>query len=231
MDWIKIPIDEVLFSDRKDWQSYALIKYQAVFCQLEREPNDAQLSKFLNKKEIEWIRSDIEAMSKWCQSHIEKVKLKRKSDKEYYKRKQCDSENSVYGKFTESLRTERADKIREDKIIEDNINPLISPFEKFWVTFPKKRIGNKEKSFQAYSKALKEKRGTMEGIQDGAERYAKSDEVRRGFAKGCAAWLNDDRWNSDYSDNTTQGISSGGEASYMDRIKAGVLKAAQESDW
>lgn len=28
--------------------------------------------------------------------------------------------------------------------------------------------------------------------------YSKSDEVAKGFAKGCAAWLNDDRFNNFY---------------------------------
>lgn len=71
-------------------------------------------------------------------------------------------------------------------------------FEEFWKEYPKQRIGNKDKAFKSYLKALREKRGTVESILDAAKRYAKSSEVQRGFAKGCQAWLNDDRFNSVY---------------------------------
>ena len=32
-------------------------------------------------------------------------------------------------------------------------------------------------------------------------RMPEAIEVAQGMAKGCAAWLNDDRWTSDYSKN------------------------------
>lgn len=58
MDWIKIPIDEILLSDRRDWQNYALIKFMALYCQLEREPSDNQLHRILNKKEFDFVQSN-----------------------------------------------------------------------------------------------------------------------------------------------------------------------------
>lgn len=71
-------------------------------------------------------------------------------------------------------------------------------FEEWWNIFPKQRIGSKQKALAAYEKALR--RATEEEIHDGTKRYAASREVRAGYAKGAAAWLNDDRWTSDYSD-------------------------------
>lgn len=72
-----------------------------------------------------------------------------------------------------------------------------SGFENFWMIFPKKRAGAKDKAWRAYLKALE--RGDAQAIYSGLENYAQSEEVARGFAKGCAAWLNDDRWLNDYS--------------------------------
>lgn len=72
-------------------------------------------------------------------------------------------------------------------------------FLDFWHFYPKQRAGSKEKAFKAYVKALKEKRTTKEQLHAAVKRYAFSDEVLRGFAKGCAAWLNDDRFNTTYT--------------------------------
>ena len=71
-------------------------------------------------------------------------------------------------------------------------------FEAFWEAYPKQRAGNKQKALAAYVRVLREKRADMAGLQKAVELYAASDEVARGFAKGCAAWLNDDRFNNEY---------------------------------
>jgi hypothetical protein len=71
-------------------------------------------------------------------------------------------------------------------------------FEFFWRVYPKQRAGSKEKAFSAYIRVIKEKRCTVEKLQEAVEKYSQSDEVERGFAKGCAAWLNDDRFNTEY---------------------------------
>ncbi len=70
-------------------------------------------------------------------------------------------------------------------------------FEDFWQAFPKQRIGSKQKAQSAWKSALT--RAPQEKIYGSVKSYAASDEVARGFAKGAAAWLNDDRWNTDYS--------------------------------
>jgi uncharacterized protein YdaU (DUF1376 family) len=70
-------------------------------------------------------------------------------------------------------------------------------FSEFWRHFPKKRAGNRNKAWRASVQARR--RSDPGEILDGVLRYAKSDEVARGFAKGAAAWLNDDRWNCDYT--------------------------------
>lgn len=80
----------------------------------------------------------------------------------------------------------------------DEENREDKDFSEFWSVFPKQRAGSKEKALKAYRNAIKRKSATAEEINRVAAIYAKSDEVARGFAKGAAAWLNDDRFLSDY---------------------------------
>ena len=72
-------------------------------------------------------------------------------------------------------------------------------FSKFWDMYPKQRAGSKAKAYASFCKAIKEKRATEEKLLQSVKVYAESDEVKRGFAKGCAAWLNDDRFNNNYT--------------------------------
>lgn len=67
-------------------------------------------------------------------------------------------------------------------------------FLKFWAVYPKKRAGSRDKAYSAYCLVLKERRATSAELLASAQKYATSEEVARGFAKGCAAWLNDDRF-------------------------------------
>ena len=111
----------------------------------------------------------------------------------------------------------------KDNIIDNNNNitysnnnpPLYSPlrvekrssekdkyrdvFEEFWKVYPKQRAGNKDKALTTYIRVLNEGRATVEKLLHSAKQYAQSEEVSKGFAKGCQAWLNDDRFNIDYS--------------------------------
>lgn len=95
-------------------------------------------------------------------------------------------------------------EVKEVEEVKEDITP-ISPlkemecFEDFWIMFPRQRRGNKEKAEIAYRKAIKENRATEKEIIDGVRKYQGSDEVQRGYAKGAAAWLNDDRWSVDYT--------------------------------
>ncbi len=70
-------------------------------------------------------------------------------------------------------------------------------FEEFWKEYPKQRAGSKEKAYQSYYKTIVAKKITSEKLLDIVKKYAKSEEVRKGFAKGCAAWLNDERFNNE----------------------------------
>ena len=69
-------------------------------------------------------------------------------------------------------------------------------FEAFWKSYSSSRKGSKETASKAYQKALD--RDTAGNILKGAKSYAESAESRGKYGKGCAAWLNDDRWIIDY---------------------------------
>lgn len=77
-------------------------------------------------------------------------------------------------------------------------------FEEFWKHFPKQRAGSKQKAWNAWQYAIKRKQALPSEIIAGCLAYAASEEVAKGMAKGCAAWLNDDRWTSDYRPTPVQ---------------------------
>lgn len=86
---------------------------------------------------------------------------------------------------------------KENIILKNNIK---ENFDEFWSLYPKDRIGNKAKAYSAFCKVIKEKRATIDKLIASVKSYAKSEEVHKGFAKGCAAWLNDDRFNQAYKE-------------------------------
>jgi hypothetical protein len=74
--------------------------------------------------------------------------------------------------------------------------PSDTDFEELWSIYPRQRRGSKAKARIAWRTAIA--RASPAEILLGLRDYTKSDEVRDGYAKGAAAWLNDDRWTSDY---------------------------------
>lgn len=98
------------------------------------------------------------------------------------------TEPEVCSTKTETYREETQEKTERDTSDE---------FEIFWTRYPKQRAGAKDKALKAFTKARE--RATAEQIFSGCVSYANSDEVAKGYAKGCAAWLADDRWLNDYS--------------------------------
>lgn len=105
--------------------------------------------------------------------------------------------------------------------VDDSFEILqLKMFEEMWKVFPKTRIGSKDKAYKAFQKALD--RASGGDILRGAKAYAVSEEALKNnghFAKGCAAWLNDDRWTHDYKPfNQSHGGTNGKGADYLNRI-------------
>lgn len=85
----------------------------------------------------------------------------------------------------------------EDKKEKNTKKENLSGFDLFWEKFPRKRRGGKVNAETAWNRAMKI--STAEEILNGLDAYLGSPEVSAGFAKGAAAWLNDERWTCDYS--------------------------------
>lgn len=81
-------------------------------------------------------------------------------------------------------------KNKEERIVSS------AEFEEFWNLYPRQRRGDKESANTAWAKALK--KASDYEILTGLKSYAQSDEVKKGYAKGAAAWLNDSRWTHEY---------------------------------
>ena len=147
------------------------------------------------------------------------LKNSRENDKSNYpipenkSRENDKSQNGLPDENTNSLKnnnTASTDVITEGQLKGNNPTPTPTPtikdigkpisksrFNEFWEQYPRQRRGSKQKAEAAYRSALK--RGADEkDILSGLLRYACSDEVSRGYAKGAAAWLNDDRWTIEY---------------------------------
>lgn len=127
----------------------------------------------------------------------------------------CELRNKIISDLIKDLKTKKWKINEKSQIILDRVSSKVATetdtetetvdkidtgagnlFSDFWHQFPKQRKGNQAKARQAYFSAIK--RDTEENIHAGLQRYIQCAEVKTGFAKGAAAWLNDDRWTTDY---------------------------------
>lgn len=106
-------------------------------------------------------------------------------------------------------------------------------FEKFWSAYPRQRRGSRLKASAAFREAIVRTSATEDEIITGLQRYAASEDVKEGYAKGAQAWLNDDGWQNTYT-ATSQLTNSSITLSpqeiiqtdsnikmYLDRVKTG----------
>lgn len=82
--------------------------------------------------------------------------------------------------------------IRKEKNILKKETQGSEKFLQFWNVYPRHRRGNRENAWRSWQRALVEERATEDEILRGAKSYTASGPGE--FAKGAAAWLNDDRW-------------------------------------
>jgi len=137
MEWIKIPTDSILHTDLKDKELITIIRYQALYSQLEIEPNLIQLKRLFSSKQITFIEENKQIVDGFIKKHIEKVCKKRNNDKERYNKKQALSENSANLKPAKSKLTPLTDKTRLDKIREEKRNKI--SFGDFYSIYPVKK--------------------------------------------------------------------------------------------
>ena len=131
MEWIKVPTKAVLYSEFTKAETFTLIRYQALYCELESEPSETQMKHIFSKKEREFIRSNIEVTQELIQSTLEVTKKHRNRSKLSYKRKQGVTESSASSKSAQCVK--RQDKTRQDNIKDTNVSKKKAPKnEKVW---------------------------------------------------------------------------------------------------
>lgn len=111
-------------------------------------------------------------------------------------------ENNIYT-IQDDLQLDNQD---ENQVDNKKINKkeYSEDFELFWSLYPKQRRGNKDKANNAYCRVLKDNRCTKEKLLESVKKYSVSKTVKDGYAKGCEAWLNDDRFNWKYEEPTSK---------------------------
>lgn len=130
MEWIKIPTDSILLPEFTDTQLMILIKYQALYCQLEREPNDRQLSRYFTKKQMKFIASNKLVIVEQASNDIENLNKKRGRDKLRYSENKESHVNSADGKLSVSQLSAPTEKRREEKSIKKDTNVSTKKFKK-----------------------------------------------------------------------------------------------------
>lgn len=116
------------------------------------------------------------------------------------------------------IRTQKTKKLRtKDSLVE------LHYFQEFWDHFPRQRRGSQQKALKAYRQALGERRTTENEIMKGLKNYEGSSDVQQGYAKGAAAWLNDDGWSNEYSNAKAIQTTPQGHNSAARNLLAGFI--------
>lgn len=118
MKWFKVETNDILLGGYTNNQIAILIKYKALYAQLEDEPNDRQLATFFTKKEINELKK-LQSCNEVVQESI-KSELKVKQNHREVDLKNKQKNNNLVKNSTSNL-LPRIDKIREDKNIKENL--------------------------------------------------------------------------------------------------------------
>lgn len=195
MQWTKIPTN-ILINRYTDQEIVSIVKYQLLWADLEYQPDDKTALRYMTNKQLTIVKQYLNAIEAQVKRDIQLSETNRSNVKLNYLKNKGKTENlsiSLNNSISNSLVEQiRIDKIRKEKEI------YKESFEEFWKSFPKQRAGSKQKAYKSYCQAIKENRTTESDILEAVKAYSESDEVKRGFAKGCAAWINDDRFNNQY---------------------------------
>lgn len=199
MEWIKIPVADIVSGKFTNLQIAALVKYQALFASLEQEPTDRQLVKNLTPTERAFIADYASTIREQVADELSKVQKKRRINKISY----CKSIKQGEIKISESNLKSGADKIREDKKrIEKNINKksFLSDFETWWAEYPNKK--SKQDALRIFEKLLKKNKVTFDELLAGAKAYAehcRREKIEPQYIKHPSTWLNQGCWADEYA--------------------------------
>lgn len=136
MDWTKIPTD-LLINRTPDKDIIAIVKYQLLWATLEREPTDDVALRYMSAAQLRQARGYTLAIQRQVVADIASINSHRKRQKIYYAKNQrltsqTDGHTDGHADGHTDSQTDSLDKIREDKIREENketlfVNPVGLP--------------------------------------------------------------------------------------------------------
>jgi len=146
MDQFKLSVDDILYSDLTDAQLLAMLKIKALTAQLEQEPSEKQIKRFVSSKTLKNLMKEdptlIELETNSILTQVQLVVNKRgysKTKMRQLREKQTSVTGNLpecYGSLKEKKRKEIEKNIKKEK---QNDRSLIDQeFESYWIKYPKK---------------------------------------------------------------------------------------------
>lgn len=204
MEWIKIPVADIVSGKFTSLQIAALVKYQALWASLEQEPTERQLVKNLTPTERRFIADYVSTIQQQVVDELSKVQKKRRLNKLTY----CKSTKQDEFQTSESNLKSDTDKIREDKKrIEKKINKkrFSVEFENWWAEYPNKK--SRQEAQRIFEKLMSENRVTFDELLAGAKAYAehcRREKTDQHYIKHPSTWLNQGCWADEYAPTKPQ---------------------------
>lgn len=164
MQWIKIPVADIVSGKFTNLQIAALVKYQALFASLEEEPTERQLLKNFTPTERAFLADYASAIGAQVVNELSKVQKKHKVNKINY----CKTKKQDEIQTSESNLKSGVDKIREDKKrIEKKINKksYLSEFEIWWAEYPNKK--SKQDALKIFERLLEKNQVSFDELLAG----------------------------------------------------------------
>ena len=223
--YIKIPIaDGAAYLSGFDFEAKGKIFQAVLNYGLYQKWDDLELPELYRNGYTavqEIVENEIKNYKKFCKLQKEKIKNRWQENENQAAKNQKsvgtavlpEQNTAVLPPLVYQTKTKTEADINNNKENTKKAEPEKKPtaveiaFEDFWVVYPKKRAGSKEKAKTAFAAAVKRSGLFAWQIVAKAREYAKSEEATKNdgqFAKGAAAWLNDDRYLQSYTPSAGQ---------------------------
>lgn len=121
MKWFKVDTNDILLGGYTNNQIAIIIKYKALYAQLEKEPNERQLNSFFNKNELKELQNLLNSNQNESKSIQNEIDLKKNHREVDLKKKQ--KNNDLVKNSTSNLLS-RIDKNIIDKKEKDNLTVI-----------------------------------------------------------------------------------------------------------
>lgn len=246
MNWTKIPTN-LLVSRTPDNELVAIVKYQLLWAELERQPDDNLALRYLTKKQLSMVKHWLNTIETQVTSDLKIINGKRHNRRiNYLKNKDLqenvDTTQEPTVDDTEDTTLFPVDKIRLDNnirkekckkektLIEDDVGEKL--FNDFWDMYiPVKSYdgrfvakGSKKACCVKFKKLIKE--GIKyETIIGGLERYLEYCKANGICSCGAEVFINQRRFENDYSGS---GAIQSRTPSNSSREKSGIIDIARE---